>query len=89
MTPKKRTKILAIPGTWDPALDSRVRPSRDIREFQLLKKAGLMKRIWGALSASREFAGYIGGKHTSYGRAIVPGTDRNYLKEIAHRINAL
>lgn len=58
-------------------------------DIQLLEDMGTVERLWGALSTVPELAGYLTGSHTSYGVRKCPGTGRDYLAEIAHRLNQL
>ena len=58
-------------------------------DMQLMEDMGTVERLWGALSTVPELAGYLAGLHTSYGRRECPGTNHDYLAEIAHLLNIL
>lgn len=58
-------------------------------DMQLMEDMGTVARLWGALSTVPELAGYLAGLHTSYGCRECPGMGRDYLAELAYRLNRL
>ncbi|MEQ3835322.1 hypothetical protein [Lawsonella clevelandensis] len=58
-------------------------------DMQLMEDMGTVARLWGALSTVPELAGYLAGLHTSYGCRECPGMGRDYLAELAYRLNQL